>query len=72
MLGNLDLVTAIGYGSISEAMTGSIPQSEAANGNPPEPSKRESNLLIFPHAFPFIHCFHPFGRVLHVHHHLHQ
>jgi len=40
MVGNRERVTAIGYGSTSDAQLGSIPHKLAARGKPPEPSKR--------------------------------
>lgn len=40
MFGNRLRVTAIGYGSTSDAQIGSIPQSVPARGNPPDPSNR--------------------------------
>lgn len=48
MGGNLDLVTAIGYGSTSDAHTGMIPQRAPARGKPPDPSKRLPNFILSP------------------------
>lgn len=46
MLGNRLFVTAIGYGSTSEAHFGSMPQSAPANGKPPEPSNKLPKVYI--------------------------
>ena len=45
--GNLFRVTAIGYGSISLAQTGVIPHKLAVSGNPPEPSNKLPNFIVF-------------------------
>ena len=60
---------AINLCSTSDAITGSIPQSDAANGNPPDPSNRLNNFILYSYwsrsslsfaitnLFFSIHCF---------------
>jgi hypothetical protein len=46
MYGKRLFVTAMGYGSTSDAHTGSMPHKAPAKGNPPEPSNRLPSLYV--------------------------